>query len=87
MTAINFNNEARELDERAADGIQVRLLWYPATDTVTVAVFDSAHQDGFELPVESGAALDAFRHPFAYAAFNGLPYEDPLRPHVQIAAS
>ena len=87
MTSTNLLSEARELDERTADGIDVRLLWYPATDTVIVAVFDSTRQEGFELTVESSAALDAFRHPFAYAAYQGLAYEAPLRAHEhQIAA-
>jgi hypothetical protein len=87
MASTDFISEARELDWRTADGIDVRLLWYPATDTVTVAVFDSTRQAGFELTVESDAALDAFRHPFAHAAYLGFPYDAPLRAHEQEIAA
>jgi hypothetical protein len=81
MTTTDFICEATELDARTADGISVRLLWYPTTDTVTVAVFDSTHDSGFELAVDAAAAADAFRHPFAYAAFRGRSYVAPLRAH------
>ncbi len=69
MTTIEFNSEAKELDSRSADGIDAQLLWYPALDTVTVAVSDAKDENVFELAVESRAALDAFRHPFAYRAW------------------
>ena len=68
MTISDINSEAKELDARVADGIDVRLLWYPGLDTVTVVVSDSRRQTAFELAVASDAALDAFHHPFAYAA-------------------
>jgi hypothetical protein len=44
------------------------LLWYPHNDAVTVAVADSCAGRCFELAVDRGRALDAFYHPFAYAA-------------------
>jgi len=58
----------RELAHRAADGIEVQLLWSAADDSVSVAVCD--HRDGvvFELPVSPDRAMHAFNHPFAYAA-------------------
>ncbi len=81
MTSATNITEARELDARAGDGIDVRLLWYPATDTVTVSVFDLTHENAFELVVDSDHALDAFHHPFAYAAFQGIAFDVPLRAH------
>lgn len=68
MTRTTHTTEARELDARAGDGIDVRLLWYPATYAVTVAVVDTARHHSFELAVEPARALDAFHHPFALAA-------------------
>ena len=68
MTTSDFINEARELDRRAGDGIDVRLLWHPATGTVSVSVFDLTHEDAFEFVVDPANALDDFHHPFAYAA-------------------
>jgi hypothetical protein len=79
MTSTLKTTEARELDARAGDGIDVRLLWYPATNTVTVSVLDATRDRSFELAVEPAEAVDAFNHPFAYAAFRGVGYSAPLR--------
>jgi hypothetical protein len=58
----------RELAARESDGVRVLLLWHPPEDAVTVTVEDARAGHGFELPVERERALDAFYHPFAYAA-------------------
>jgi len=62
----------RELAYRAGDGIVVSLLWSREDDRLTVAVFDSHADEGFELTAEPTNALDVFYHPFAYAAFQGI---------------
>ena len=59
---------ARELAARACDGISVLLLWSPGDDALTVAVEDARFGDRFQLLVSPDSALDAFYHPFAYAA-------------------
>lgn len=79
MTTNDFTSEARELDARTGDGFDVRLFWHPAADRVTVSVFDATHEQSFELVVDPKEALDAFRHPFAYAAFQGIPFATRLR--------
>jgi hypothetical protein len=54
----------------------VSLLWNVATNLLHVAVADERSGECFELIVESGReALDAFRHPFAHAAWRGIDYE------------
>ena len=58
----------RELASRESDGVLVLLLWHPEDDAVTVAVDDSRLGSSFELAVERDRALDAFYHPYAYAA-------------------
>jgi hypothetical protein len=58
----------RELDHRHNDGIDVTLLWDSATDRVSVFVRDARAGEAFELSVEPSRALDAFHHPYAYAA-------------------
>jgi hypothetical protein len=58
----------RELAARDSDGISVLLLWHPLEDTVTVSVEDGRRGDCFQLAVAPEEALDAFYHPFAYAA-------------------
>ena len=59
---------SRELVCRESDGVHVLLLWYPDEDAVAISVGDSHVGRGFELLVDSQRALDAFYHPFAYAA-------------------
>jgi hypothetical protein len=60
--------QALELAARESDGIHVLLFWHPGEDAVTVNVEDARVGDRFQLAVESHRALDAFYHPFAYAA-------------------
>ena len=60
--------QTRELAARESDGIHVLLLWHPPENTLTVSVNDSRLGDRFELVVAPDRALDAFYHPFAYAA-------------------
>ncbi len=62
----------RELAHRHASGIDVRLLWNPATDSLVVDVRDLAGTS-FRLAPAPDRALEAFNHPFAQrgAAFPG----------------
>jgi len=61
-------SDVRELAARESDGVRVLLLWHPSNDEVTVSVDDTRTGEYFELPVQRDRALDAFNHPFAYAA-------------------
>lgn len=67
MTATAFS-ERRELAHRTGDGIAVTLFWTKSTDRVTIAVFDSHIDERLEFDVSGRDALDAFNHPYAYAA-------------------
>jgi hypothetical protein len=60
--------QTRELAARESDGIHVLLLWHPDEDSLTVSVEDARFGDRFHLAVAPARALDAFYHPFAYAA-------------------
>jgi hypothetical protein len=68
-----------ELDFRANDGIEVALLWQREENRLVVSVCDAATGDSFEIDVASDEALDAFQHPYAYAAFSGIEYTVPDR--------
>jgi hypothetical protein len=68
-----------ELHHRANDGIEVSLLWNRADNSLTVILVDTRLNRCFELPVAGKDALDAFNHPYAYAAFRGLAIEVPER--------
>jgi hypothetical protein len=75
MTTDEMNQQIRELDYRVGDGVEVRLLWSPADNSLRVAVHDSGRGATFEVPVGAEEARDAFDHPFAYAAFRGVEVE------------
>jgi hypothetical protein len=60
--------ETRELAARQSNGIHVLLLWRPDADALTVSVEDARVGDRFQVAVAPERALDAFYHPFAYAA-------------------
>jgi hypothetical protein len=60
--------ETRELAARESDGVHVLLLWHPDENALTVSVEDARVGDRLQLPVAPDRALDAFYHPFAYAA-------------------
>ena len=71
-TTLDPNSVPLELDRRAGDGISVSLLWRKAGNVVSVAVTDERTGEDFEFVVAPDCALDAFCHPFAYAAQQGL---------------
>ena len=65
MTRVTL--QTRELAARENDGIHVLLLWHPQ-DAVTVSVDDTRGGHRFDLAVARDRALEAFYHPFGYAA-------------------
>ena len=68
-----FENSS-ELDYRSSDGIEVSLRWRRSDDQVFVRVADAKSGERFEIPVAGEHALDAFQHPFAYAAWHDVDY-------------
>jgi hypothetical protein len=58
---------ARELAQRRIGTAEVLLLWRSKIDQVEISLYDSATDDGFQVKVAPGDALDAFYHPYAYA--------------------
>ena len=66
-TLLTGAGDVRELDRRASDGIDVRLLWHPHTNSVTLAVHDERAGHDLVFEVDPAEALRAFRHPYAYA--------------------
>ena len=68
----------RELAQRKQGGVEVVLFWHEGTGELTVCVSDEHSGSYFELAAEPEQALDVFDHPYAHAAFRGIPYEDAL---------
>ena len=81
-----MQKRAHELDFRANDGLEVTLLWESETNRVTVSVFDSKTGDDFGIDVDPADALDAFQHPFAYAATRGVHFVGSTTPTGALAA-
>ena len=63
-----FASNRVDLANRKGDGIDVTLWWSPGDDAVSVEVLHFATESAFELTVDRDRALEAFYHPFAYAA-------------------
>jgi len=79
MTSTNTTQELRlELAYRKVDGVEVVLFWHQTTDELTVTVADQRSGAYFELAAQPHQALDVFNHPYAHAAFQGLPYAEAL---------
>ncbi|HYX87222.1 MAG TPA: hypothetical protein VE777_19810 [Gaiellales bacterium] len=70
MNAITPIAPLRELAHRSSNGVDVTLLWDPATDRLTVAVADFQAGDAFEVPVGDASPMDVFNHPYFYAGLS-----------------
>lgn len=63
----------QELDQRASDGLDVRLLWRASDDRVFVTVADAKTGERFTVDVREGdSAREVFHHPYAFAAWRGI---------------
>lgn len=56
-----------ELDYRRGADIEVRLLWDRRTDELAVIARDDRTGEVVRIPVAHDQAMQAFRHPYAYA--------------------
>jgi hypothetical protein len=66
----------RELAHRSNDGLDVTLFWHPNTDELTVCVCDQRPRRVLRDRPEANDALDAFYHPYSYASWSCVHYED-----------
>ena len=68
MTPLASIREAPiELAHRSTNGLDISLLWRPAQDAPCICVLDDRAGTALWFDIAPEAALDAFRHPFAYA--------------------
>ncbi len=81
-TSAELVPQKRELAFRDNDGLEVGLYWLPADGSIEVDVVDSRTGESLRLPVRGSKeqelgkrALDAFAHPFSYAAAQGMYVE------------
>jgi hypothetical protein len=81
------SKRTKELDFRSNDGLEVALLWQPETNQLSVSVYDSKTGDDFDIEVDPAEAIDAFHHPYAYAASRGVHFVAGTRtPEIEIEA-
>jgi hypothetical protein len=64
----------RELAQRLSGAVEVLLLWQREIDRVELSVRDLSTGAGFHLEVAPANAIDAFYHPYAYAAWRESSY-------------
>jgi len=69
-----YSRPTRELAQRLSGTDEVLLLWYPESDRVELCVRDVATGAGFHTEVAPASAIDAFYHPYAYAAWHENSY-------------
>ena len=62
----------RELAERVAGGTLMRLLWRQGTRDLWVEVYEPEFDVTIVIPAKPERALETFRHPYAYAADDGV---------------
>jgi hypothetical protein len=62
------STDRRELARRTNDGIEVALFWSKSFNQVTITVLDTRTDEALEFEVDGKVAVDAFSHPYAYAA-------------------
>jgi hypothetical protein len=88
MASSNISSQPhRELAHRVNDGLEVVLFWEKLADDLTITVSDERSGAYFELAAAPDQALDVFNHPYAHAAFRGLPYaEEALASRAEAAA-
>jgi hypothetical protein len=67
-----------ELDRRHSGAVDISLLWHRDLGAVSLTIRDSRSGQSLELPVAHHRALQAFKHPFAYAASIGVDYATTL---------
>jgi hypothetical protein len=67
----------RELAERTSNGTLMRLFWLQGTRELWVEVCEPEFDVTIVIPAEPERALEAFHHPYAYAAAHEC---DPVRP-------
>jgi hypothetical protein len=59
--------KTRELAQRVSGSDEIVLLWHPEDDRLEVSVCDITTGVGFYIGVAPANAMDAFKHPYAYA--------------------
>lgn len=73
------NSDWKELARREGEGLVVSLFWSGAVGRARVTVVDQMFAEELHIDVPRVCALDAFYHPFAYAAGPGPCSGDAMR--------
>jgi hypothetical protein len=71
LAGERMSTPVRELAQRVSGTDEVLLLWDPESGRVELSVRDVTSGAGFAFEVEPASALEAYYHPYAYAARRG----------------
>ena len=66
--SVAIEEPPRELAQRRTGSLEVLLLWHPISNEVELRIHDTSKGEDFGFGVPLGEAMEAFRHPYAYAA-------------------
>jgi hypothetical protein len=65
---VVIEEPTRELARRRSGSVEVLLLWHPISNKVELQIHDTSKEEDFGFRVLPGEAMEAFHHPYAYAA-------------------
>jgi hypothetical protein len=65
-----------DLAYRKSGRYEVVLFFDTTSRELRVSVLDDVTGVAYDLPVRPDEALEVFHHPFAHAAFRGVPFHD-----------
>jgi hypothetical protein len=71
-TTTPTREHIRELAERTSNGTVTRLFWLQGTRELWVEICDPEFDVTIVIPAEPEHALEAFHHPYAYAAAHNV---------------
>jgi len=68
---VVIEKPTRVLAERRTGSVEILLLWHPMSNEVELRIHDTSKEAELGFRVPPGEAMEAFRHPYAYAARQG----------------
>ena len=64
---VVIEEPTRELARRRTGSVEILLVWHPISNNVELRIHDTSQEEESGFRVPPGEAMEAFRHPYAYA--------------------
>jgi hypothetical protein len=68
LMKVVIEEPTRELAQRRTGSVEILLIWHPISNNVELRIHDTSQKEESGFRVPPGEAMEAFRHPYAYAA-------------------